>query len=419
MKNTIKKTIIILIILIIIISIIVVIYKKKVINNNDEKDQNFESESFEISNEEGISKVTSDDQFYNVRDCVQYYIDYINDKNYDAIYKVLEKNYINSNNITTKSLENSNIKLNGDQFIATNMNKIEKEIDISVYFVYGYLINSNDNNIFEEKQYTVILDNSKDVFSIVPESLEKEDSYEYNLDIEEDTEDYYNEIEYKVYSEKEILTEYFNYYKNLAIRNPNKAYLLLDEEYRNKRFNNDEQEYANYLKDMDIENININKYKCDVYEEYKEYVCIDKDNRYYIFKETAPMEINIKLDTYTTDIPEFNEKYNEGNEQVKVGMNIEKVITALNNKDYRYVYNKLDNSFKNNNFATINVFEAYIKGNIFNTNVAEYEKFTEEGQTYIYELKLKESEDSEETKNMTVIMKLLENNDFTMSFNIE
>ena len=170
---------------------------------------------------------------------------------------------------------------------------------------------------------------------------------------------------------------------------------------------------------MDIENININKYKCDVYEEYKEYVCIDKDNRYYIFKETAPMEINIKLDTYTTDIPEFNEKYNEGNEQVKVGMNIEKVITALNNKDYRYVYNKLDNSFKNNNFATINVFEAYIKGNIFNTNVAEYEKFTEEGQTYIYELKLKESEDSEETKNMTVIMKLLENNDFTMSFNIE
>ena len=68
MKNTIKKTIIILIILIIIISIIVVIYKKKVMNNNDEKDQNFESESFEISNEEGISKVTSDDQFYNVID---------------------------------------------------------------------------------------------------------------------------------------------------------------------------------------------------------------------------------------------------------------------------------------------------------------------------------------------------------------
>ena len=419
MKNTIKKTIIILIILIIIISIIVVIYKKKVMNNNDEKDQNFESESFEISSEEGISKVTSDDQFYNVRDCVQYYIDYINDKNYDAIYKVLEKNYINSNNITTKSLENSNIKLSGNQFIATNMNEIEKGIDISVYFVYGYLINSNDNNIFEEKQYTVILDNSKDVFSIVPESLEKETSYEYNLDIEEDTEDYYNEIEYKIYSEKEILTEYFNYYKNLAISNPDKAYLLLDEEYRNKRFNNDKQEYTNYLKDIDIENININKYKCDVYDEYKEYVCIDKDNKYYIFKEIAPMEINIKLDTYTINTSEFNEKYNKGNEQIKVGMNIEKIITALNNNDYNYVYNKLDNSFKNNNFKTVNKFESYIRENIFDKNIAEYEKFTEEGQTYIYELKLKESEDSTETKNMTVIMKLLEDNDFTMSFNIE
>ena len=131
------------------------------------------------------------------------------------------------------------------------------------------------------------------------------------------------------------------------------------------------------------------------------------------------MEINIKLDTYTINTSEFNEKYNKGNEQIKVGMNIEKIITALNNNDYNYVYNKLDNSFKNNNFKTVNKFESYIRENIFDKNIAEYEKFTEEGQTYIYELKLKESEDSTETKNMTVIMKLLEDNDFTMSFNIE
>ena len=416
MRNIIGKIIIFVIIFIIIISILILIYSKK--TSQDNVEESIDSESFEISVNENIERVTLDSEFYNVRDCVQYYIDYLNDKNYDAIYKILGKNFINSNKITVENLKDKNTKLNGAKFIATKINKVEKDLDIVVYFVHGILMD-NEYKSEEEKDFTVIIDNSQSVFSIIPENLENESSYEYNLQIEDDTTDYYNEFIYQTYTEEEVLTEYFDYYKNLAMNNYSKAFLLLDEEFRNKRFNNNEEEYEKYLKNINIENVFQSKYKYNIYEDYKEYICIDKQGLYYIFKETAPMEFKLILDTYTIDLPEFTEKYNKGNEQVKVGMNIEKVITALNNKDYNYIYDKLDDSFKNNNFNTIEQFEAYMNTNFFNTNKVEYEKFSKEGETYIYELKIKESdEDNANSKDVTIIMKLLEDTNFVMSFSM-
>ena len=132
------------------------------------------------------------------------------------------------------------------------------------------------------------------------------------------------------------------------------------------------------------------------------------------------MKYNIILDTYTIDLPEFIEKYNKGNDQVKVGMNIEKINNALNDQDYNYIYEKLDDSFKNNNFNTYQKFVEYAKSNFFKANEIEYEQFSKEGNTFIYELKLKSSEDENaSTKNMTIIMQLLEDTNFVMSFNIE
>ena len=62
---------------------------------------------------------------------------------------------------------------------------------------------------------------------------------------------------------------------------------------------------------------------------------------------------SVVLDTYTIDLPEFIEKYNSANEKTKVGLNIQKVFDAINNEDYEYVYNKLDNTFKQTNFKTV------------------------------------------------------------------
>ena len=172
------------------------------------------------------------------------------------------------------------------------------------------------------------------------------------------------------------------------------------------------------------------------------------------------MEFTIKLDSYTIDIPEFIEKYDGGNDQTKVAMNIEKVIQALNNKDYNYIYGKLDETFKRNNFETINKFEEYMKNNFFEKNQIYSGVYSKKGDIYTYELKVKEIDEEideiideitidegideetdeitnqeideetdeeiiEETdeedmnlKDVTIIMKLLEDRNFVMSFSI-
>ena len=58
-------------------------------------------------------------------------------------------------------------------------------------------------------------------------------------------------------------------------------------------------------------------------------------------------DYSVILDTYTVDLKDFTDKYNSADVSTKVGMNVEKVIEAINDKDYRYVYNKLDETFRN------------------------------------------------------------------------
>ena len=53
------------------------------------------------------------------------------------------------------------------------------------------------------------------------------------------------------------------------------------------------------------------------------------------------------LDSYTINTPRFLEEYQKSNEQEKVELTINKVFEALNNKDFKYIYGKLDENYKN------------------------------------------------------------------------
>ena len=102
-----------------------------------------------------------------------------------------------------------------------------------------------------------------------------------------------------------------------------------------------------------------------------------------------------------------------------MGMNIEKVIEAINQKDYQYVYSKLDDTFKQNNFPTLDSFIEYIQSNLFEYNKVEYDEFTQDGDTSIYKAIIKNSKaENEDGKNITFVMKLLEDSNYVMSFSI-
>ena len=179
-------------------------------------------------------------------------------------------------------------------------------------------------------------------------------------------------------------------------------------------------EYKKYMKKniRYIISSSIEKYQINEFDEYTEYICIDQYGNYYIFKETGVMNYTLQLDTYTIDSQEFIEKYNKGSEQLKVGMNLEKIFQALNRKDYEYIYKKLHNTFKTNNFPTLQSFEDYMEENFFDMNKIDYGKFEEKSGVYIYEVNITDATEIEEnTIEKSFIVQLNEGTDFAISFN--
>lgn len=413
MERVIKFSIIGLVLMILLIATVILIF-----NNVHNKEENITSEeidskSFDIVSDTNISKVTVDDVFYNVKNCVQNYINYINDENYEAIYNILDVNYMDENNITLEYLKENISKINANKFIANKINQREKDIDTTIYFVYGKLIN-DDYTVEDDKAFTVVVNNSQNVFSIIPKSLENEDDYEYNFDIEYDSKNNYNEFVYNVYTEDKILLEYFNYYKQLAVNNSEEAFSLLDDDYKDKRFKNSKELYSEYLSDVDIKNISPNKYMCDIYDEYKDYICIDNNGIYYIFRETAPMEFKLKLDTYTIETEKFINEYNDASDENRVMLNVDKWIKMINNKDYYNAYDVLDNTFRNNNFENLEEFKNYIENNIPDNctlEVGEQKYLGNSTYTQVVELK-----NDNENISKTLIVKLEEDRKFVLAF---
>ena len=231
-----------------------------------------------------------------------------------------------------------------------------------------------------------------------------------------------NEFEFTNVTAEDLMLTYFNKYKNNMFNNTEEAYNMLDSEYKKKRFENIDN-YKKYIQNNyeKLLKANLNKYQIDdTNKEYTRYICADEYGNYYIFKETAIMQFTMFLDTYTIDQPEFIEKYDSTSEKGKCILNIEKIKQAYNMQDYSYIYSKLADSFKNNNYKTQNEFENYIKKALYNNITIEYKEFKNEGETYIYNVVLTDLlGKADKTINMQILMQLKDDRDFVMSFSIK
>ena len=473
------KNIIIIVIILIIATLISIIILNMTQKNKTEIDKVGDiGDEPEITGEQEL--VTDTTKIATIEDCVEKYYNAINNNSssyyirgedgYEKsltneeinqnIINILSDEYITQNNINMSNLDNYIKKINEDVNVISLKMKVLVNDPIEKYVVCGKIVNMNYNMIDEFYIY-VNLDTQNKTFSIEPidvKDFEKIEIVNNNNSIEIKDNNTYEEADLGY---EEIIKEGMRRFKILAFSDVESSYNYLDKEYKQKRFG-DINKYKEYI-ELNRENLEaaeITKYKVNYYEDSIEYICIDQNGNYYIFNETSLMEFTIKLDSYTIDIPEFIEKYDGGNDQTKVAMNIEKVIQALNNKDYNYIYGKLDETFKRNNFETINKFEEYMKNNFFEKNQIYSGVYSKKGDIYTYELKVKEIDEEideiideitidegideetdeitnqeideetdeeiiEETdeedmnlKDVTIIMKLLEDRNFVMSFSI-
>ena len=269
--------------------------------------------------------------------------------------------------------------------------------------------------------------------------IKEEEKEENNFTIEKNE---YNTMERMMLSDEDKAEKYLNSYIYNAIHNTQVAYDNINEEYRHKKFSNfqEDVEYLNNKKEQLIaldksriettdnltaeeeyqlytnkNNAGLSKYSFDTSLDAKKCICVDTYGNYYIFNITGAMQYNVILDVFTIDVEGINDKYKSANQTEKLKMNTQKIIYAINDKDYKYLYNKLNASFKNNYFSDITSFKNYINQNFYSTNSVTDASYIEEGEVYICKLQIS---DGYQDKTINIMQRLLENNDYEISFSM-
>ena len=134
------------------------------------------------------------------------------------------------------------------------------------------------------------------------------------------------------------------------------------------------------------------------------------------------MNYKIKLDNYTIKVEDYEENYNKLKNENKVQANVHIFLQMINTKDYKHSYELLDETFKKNNFGTLEEYKSYINENFFkyNQRTSSDINIRQEGNYYVYETTIRNNSGSAaKSKKLTIIMQLLKGTDFVMSFSIE
>lgn len=445
LKKIILFIIILIIIIISIIFCIIHFNKGEVLYNIDENGTTDEEANY-INTK--IQLVNSRNDYYAVKQCVEkfylYYgyifdddtvnenlsdVDGYDDGNTNVyskeecinnVYKMLDKDYIDYKNITLNNLVEKVDNIKSSDVDINEMYVSQKNVNVSIYIVNGRL-KENTTDEMSDFELMVKLDAVNKTFTVFLGDYidEKYSDIKIGDEININVESLIEKNEINIYDYKNITDE--NYIRGLLLKYQNEvlfdeetAYNNLDEEYRKKRFGSLDN-FKEYAKNNIIRNVKLKlvKYQINNYDDYTEYVCLDNDGNYYIFNEKSVMNYNLLLDTYTVNVPQFVKKYENGDNQLKVGMNIDKILSAIKENDYNYIYNKLDDTYKNNNFNTVEELKNYIQS-VFVSNNVSYDEFKDLGGVYTYKLLIDDN-----NSNITVIMKLLDNDDFVMSFEIK
>lgn len=441
MKKIIRSMIIIVICIIVVIAILLAVNEDKNYNQRSV----IKEEDFSI-NSNDFQKVESKNDYIDISQCVYRYFSYIREANAVSLIELLDGDYVKENNISESNVFKHTYECK-ERILYHFIKDMRVKYNLNIT---QYIIECNVSDDNEEKSIFLIVsvDNSKMSFCILPvnEKYENIDRIQLNNEPKSINENKNNKLIHNSVDDEEMCKFLLNDYINKAVHFPKEAYNFLDEEYKSKRFPEykdfqkyieynkkrlqasilddikqlsdfkDEEKYIQYLGGLD--RVQLDKYLVERDENVKRYICMDKNECYYIFNEKKLMDFKLVLDTYTIPSEKFKKTYNKGNEQLKMQLNIDKFIKMINNKDYKNAYSVLDEGFKEKYFQDEMSFEIFVKDRFYEFNQVSFGKFRNEGQIFIYEVTITDIKNLNTKGNLkfNIIMKLLDNYDFIVSF---
>lgn len=396
-----------------------------------------------------IDKVTQRDEYYKIKTILNKYYNSINYLNADIeqlgivdvenetqkkqiieqytkegikiLQEILDKECIDYLNLNEENIESRFVQYKNYNFTIKDMYTVEKNINTSLYYINGLLD--------DLKEYKVIVktDSYTQTFSIYSQEYIENKEYdetsiekEFNISKVE----YIEKNDNNQYTENnitdEIMAQYYLYdYGNTVQRNIEKAYELLEEQYRKQKYPTIEN-YKQYIKssDKNYALLELKNYSMKQYNDYVQFICKDQYGDTYIFNDTGIMNYKLKLDDYTIVNDEYIEEYNKLENKKKVKTNITKFFNMINMGDYELAYGLLEEKFRQNNFDTVDKFKEHIQTKMFKHNKVKFNAYSSQmAPLYIYKVTLKDiTNDSKEEYEYKILVKLLEEGKFVMSF---
>lgn len=430
-KIIVSMIILILIMIIVCLFIIIELNKKLIMKEKDE----YTDIPYKYDIDNSLKYVNDRSEYFTISSIIDNYINLIGNENEVKLLNVISPQYTKEYNITTDNvLDKLKIPKTDNMYqyyncIINDMLVAQLDSETSVYIVNGKCRIVGKNTIFNV-EVMVEVNNVTKLYNLYPSQYVNDKKLNKvkigeNIDINYKKEEISNRnnniFTYVTITDNEMANKYMENLKELLLYYEDEAYNKLNIEYSKLRFK-DEKNFESYLLDTKTKTqlMQLSKYKVEANSNYTDYICSDRYNNYYVFREQdGIMRYSVFLDSYTIDLPSSLEKYNSASTIEKVGYNIQKCIEAINNKDYSYVYKKLDETFKTNKYNTEEAFEKTIKSNLFDNNIIEKASKLNEGDTYIYEVVIKNGNNNEQNKNVTIIMKIGEGTDYTMSFSFK
>lgn len=102
-------------------------------------------------------------------------------------------------------------------------------------------------------------------------------------------------------TDEQMAVIYFNDYKSYLNKDMEKAYNLLDEDYKNRKFSSFSV-FKDYIENLEINNLKLQKYAITNKEDYKYYIISLSNNQKIVFKTNGVMQYSVYLDNETVVI---------------------------------------------------------------------------------------------------------------------
>ncbi len=443
-ENTIKNLLIIfaLIIIVIVFLVLFIILTRSlnkedlsdsnnVIDNSIDEDNNTldenetnvnNTEDVGINAGESLQKITDEEIYFLVKNCME---QYYKSNNLDNPLNVMDYDVINSLKITKENYNNYN-NFNFPIFRIDEIYGQELSTDVDIYVVYHQLqvdsSNSKQNVIFVKV-------NTNDMdFSIYPYEYLRINKYlnlkqgdkisKISSDINKNKDNVYGDLYDDDITDEDFTKELFSRYKFDLLLDIEHLYNVLDENYKKAKFPNieDLKKYINENK-SDLVIDSLSQYNAEENEEenYTKYVAICSSKEYVFYVKNL-MNYTMFLDGYL--MVDDKETYDSMLPQLQAEYCVKRIIQSINDGNYEFVYEKLNDIQKNNYYKNIADFKDYIQKIFYSKN--KYEIDTDylilSASVYQFNMKITDATEEEFThRNLVMTITLKDDDDFRVS----